>query len=105
MSLYGALYSGVSALSAESSAMGAISDNISNINTVGYKDTDVNFQTLVTKQVSSTEYSPGGVQSKPRANVVSQGVLQASTSSTDFAISGQGFFVVPATAYTWTTGL
>lgn len=104
MSLYGALYSGVSALSAESSAMGAISDNISNINTVGYKDTDVNFQTLVTKQVSSTEYSPGGVQSKPIANVVSQGVLQASTSSTDFAISGQGFFVVNSEATPLTSG-
>ncbi len=94
MSLYGAMFSGVSALSSESSAMGAISDNISNINTIGYKDTTVNFQTLVTKQVSLTEYSPGGVQSKPRANINSQGVLQASTSSTDISISGQGFFPV-----------
>jgi flagellar hook protein FlgE len=78
--------------------MGAISDNISNINTVGYKQTDVNFQTLVTKQVSSTEYSPGGVQSKPRADITSQGVLQATTSSTDISISGQGFFVVNSEA-------
>jgi flagellar hook protein FlgE len=98
MSLYGAMFSGVSALSSESSAMGAISDNISNINTIGYKNTTVNFQTLVTKQVSLTEYSPGGVQSKPRANINSQGVLQASTSSTDISISGQGFFPVNSQA-------
>ena len=94
MSLYGALFSGVSGLSAQSSAMGAISDNISNVNTTGYKGAKVNFNTLVTKQVSLTNYSPGGVQSKPRANVDVQGLLQATNSSTDVAISGQGFFVV-----------
>ena len=104
MSLYGALFSGVSALSSESSAMGAISDNISNINTIGYKDTTVNFQTLVTKQVSVTEYSPGGVQSKPRANINGQGVLQASGSSTDLSISGQGFFVVNSQATPLSSG-
>ena len=94
MSLYGALFSGVSGLSAQSSAMGAISDNISNVNTIGYKETDVNFQTLVTAQSSSTEYSPGGVQSKPRSGVDVQGLLQSTSSTTDISISGSGFFVV-----------
>lgn len=94
MSLYGALFSGVSGLAAQSSAMGAISDNISNVNTVGYKGSKVNFSTLVTKQVSLTNYSPGGVQSKPRTGVDVQGLLQATNSSTDVAMSGQGFFIV-----------
>lgn len=94
MSLYGALFSGVSGLQSQSSAMGAISDNVSNVNTVGYKNTTVNFKTLVTAQVSLTQYSPGGVQSAPRTNVDVQGLLQATTSSTDFGLSGQGFFVV-----------
>ena len=94
MSLYGALYSGVSGLTAQSSAMGSISDNITNVSTIGYKGTSVNFQTLVTKQASSTFYSAGGVQSKPRQSVDVQGLLQASTSQTDIAISGGGFFVV-----------
>ena len=94
MSLYGAMYSGVSGLTAESSALSAISDNITNVNTIGYKQTDVNFQTLVTKQASLTSYSPGGVQSKPRSEVNVQGLLQSTSSSTDVAISGQGFFVV-----------
>ena len=94
MSLYGAMYSGVSGLTAESSALSAISDNITNVNTVGYKETDVNFQTLVTQQESSTSYSPGGVQSKPRSNVEVQGLLQSTSSSTDVAVSGQGFFIV-----------
>ena len=94
MSLYGALFSGVSGLQSQSSAMGAISDNITNVNTVGYKGTTVNFQTLVTTQVATTEYSPGGVQSKPRAGIDVQGLLQATNSSSDVAMSGQGFFVV-----------
>jgi len=94
MSLYGALFSGVSGLQSQSSAMGAIADNVSNVNTVGYKGTTVNFKTLVTAQVSLTQYSAGGVQSAPRTNVDVQGLLQATTSSTDFGLSGQGFFVV-----------
>jgi len=94
MSLYGALFSGVSGLQSQSSAMGAISDNVANVNTSGYKGTEVNFQTLVTAQVSVTQYSPGGVQSAPRMNVDVQGLLEATTSSTDFGLSGQGFFVV-----------
>lgn len=96
MSLYGALYSGVSGLTAQSSAMGAISDNITNVSTIGYKNTDINFKTLVTTQTSSTFYSAGGVQSAPRQAVDVQGLLQASTSQTDIAISGGGFFVVNA---------
>lgn len=94
MSLFGAMFSGVSGLTAQSSAMGAVSDNITNVSTIGYKNTEVNFQTLVTKQVSATFYSAGGVQSKPRQRTEVQGLLQASTSQTDIAISGQGFFVV-----------
>jgi len=94
MSLFGALSSGVSGLTAQSSAMGAISDNITNVSTIGYKNTRVNFQTLVTKQTSATFYSAGGVQSKPRQLTDVQGLLQASTSQTDISISGNGFFVV-----------
>jgi len=94
MSLYGALFSGVSGLSAQSSAMGAIADNITNVNTVGYKGTSVNFQTLVTKQTSLTTYSAGGAQPKPRADIDIQGLLSATSSSTDLGISGSGFFVV-----------
>ncbi len=94
MSLFGALTSGVSGLTAQSSAMGAISDNITNVNTVGYKGTQVDFQTLVTVQTSTTFYSAGGVQSRPRQDTGIQGLLQSSTSQTDIAISGSGFFVV-----------
>ena len=58
MSIFGAMQSGISGMAAQSSAMGAISDNISNINTIGYKNNNVAFQTLVTKQTAVNSYSP-----------------------------------------------
>jgi flagellar hook protein FlgE len=94
MSLFGAMNSGVSGLASQSSAMAAISDNITNVNTVGYKGTKVDFQTLVTRQASNSLYSPGGVQSRPRNGIDVQGLLQTSSSATDLAISGDGFFLV-----------
>ena len=94
MSIFGAMQSGISGLAAQSNAMGAISDNITNINTVGYKNTNVAFQTLVTKQVSSNYYSPGGVQPVSKQSINAQGLLSSTSSSTDIAISGNGYFVV-----------
>jgi flagellar hook protein FlgE len=94
MSIYGAMFSGVSGLNANSQAMGMISDNISNLNTIGYKHTNARFSTLVTNAASRNSYAPGGVRSSPFQLVDRQGLLQASSSQTDLAISGAGFFVV-----------
>ena len=93
MSLFGALRTGVSGLTAQSSAMSIISDNIANVNTIGYKANSASFSTLVTKQVSSTRYSSGGVQCRTRAGVDIQGLLSSTSYSTDLSISGSGFFV------------
>ena len=94
MSIFGAMQSGISGLSAQSSAMGAISDNIVNVNTVGYKGANTSFQTLVTKQTSTSRYSPGGVQPSAKQGVNVQGLLASVSSSTSMGISGQGYFVV-----------
>lgn len=94
MSLYAALYSGTSGLAANSSALGIISDNITNVNTVGYKAANAEFMTLVTESSTYGTYSPGGVQARARSLIGAQGLLQTSTSATDLAIDGNGFFVV-----------
>ncbi|OWK28337.1 flagellar hook protein FlgE [Sphingomonas mucosissima] len=93
MSLYSALYSGVSGLSAEASAMAGVADNITNINTIGYKAVETQFRTLVTDGRSRSNYSAGGVSAAPQALISKQGLLQASSSNTDLAIEGGGFFV------------
>lgn len=94
MSLFGAMVSGISALSAHSQNLGIISDNISNVNTVGYKTSDSRFSTLVTSQASQSSYSPGGVRPNPITYVENQGLLQVSTSPTDIALNGKGMMVV-----------
>jgi flagellar hook protein FlgE len=94
MGIYGALFSGVTGLFAQSQALGVISDNISNVNTVGYKSTKAQFSTLVTRSPTPTSYAPGGVRSSPYAMIDRQGLLQASDAPTDIAVSGGGFFVV-----------
>lgn len=94
MSIYGAMFSGVSGLASQSQAMGMIADNISNVNTIGYKRTRAEFSTLVTSSSSASSYSPGGVDSSPKSLIDRQGLLQASASPTDLSVSGNGFFVV-----------
>jgi flagellar hook protein FlgE len=94
MSLTGALLSGVSGLQSQSNAMGIISDNIANLNTIGYKKSNATFSTLVVNSAATTTYSPGGVQSGRFALISTQGTLQASNSPLDVAITGNGFFAV-----------
>jgi flagellar hook protein FlgE len=92
MSIYSAMLAGVTGLTANSSALAAIGDNIANVNTVGYKRNSNNFSTLVTRN-STGAYSAGGVRAVNHTYVSQQGLLQSSSSNTDLAISGNGFFV------------
>ena len=94
MSILSAMYSAVSGLGAQSTKLGVISDNISNSSTTGYKRSEVEFSSLVTEQVSKHSYSAGGVESNVRMQIDRQGLVQATSSSTDIAINGEGFFVV-----------
>jgi flagellar hook protein FlgE len=94
MSILGAMYAAVSGLGAQSTKLGAISDNIANTSTTGYKRVEVEFASLVTEQVSQRSYSAGGAAGNVRRRVDAQGILQATGSSTDIAINGDGFFVV-----------
>lgn len=94
MSLYGALFAGVAGLTSQARKLGVISDNVSNVNTVGYKGGNATFETLVTSSGATSAYSPGGVIGGSRQLVSKQGLLQATDSATDIAISGGGFFVV-----------
>lgn len=93
MSINSAMQAGVSGLTANASALAAISQNITNVNTVGYKRTISSFATLVNSQ-SSGGYSAGGVSAAARHFISKVGNLQRTGESTDLAIAGQGFFVV-----------
>ncbi len=94
MSLYGALFTGVSGLKSQSNKIGAISDNIANVNTIGYKAIEAQFETLVISGAGSGAYSPGGALPNNRLEIDNQGLLIATDAPTDIAVSGGGFFVV-----------
>ncbi|PZQ48480.1 MAG: flagellar biosynthesis protein FlgE [Micavibrio aeruginosavorus] len=94
MSLFGSLYTGVSGLSAQSQSTAMISNNIANVNTVGFKRSEAAFYSLVTTEGRSTRYSPGTVSVDRIQRVNQQGPIQQSSSSTDTSISGNGFYPV-----------
>lgn len=89
-----ALAAGVSGLQAFTEGVGVIADNITNVNTIGYKETRSRFSTLVTETAALSSYSPGGVRAFSQTLVSKQGLLQPSGSQTDLSIDGAGFFVV-----------
>jgi flagellar hook protein FlgE len=93
MGLFGALFAGVSGVDSQSNKIGIISNNISNVNTVGYKQGQAEFDTLVVPS-GGTSFSPGGVIGQTQQLVNQQGTIAATSSPTDVAISGNGFFVV-----------
>ena len=97
MSLIGALFSGVSGLRSNSQAMNIIGDNISNINTVGFKSSKAVFGDLfttilangaVTSQLGRGTMLLGSLQS------FSQGAFESTTNALDLGIDGSGFFIV-----------
>ncbi len=94
MSLFGSLFTGVSGLSAQSQATAMISNNIANVNTVGFKRSEAAFFSLVTTESRGSRYSPGTVAVNRIQRVDQQGPIQQSVSSTDVSISGNGFFVI-----------
>ncbi len=93
----GILQSAISGLSLNAQRVAAAADNIANVSTDSYKRTDIRAKTVTTAQPTSTAYAAGGVLSVPRQMNAVQGLLAASTRSTDFAISGKGYFPVSRT--------
>ncbi len=95
MSLFSTLSASVSGMSAQASNLATISENISNTNTTGYKQASTEFQDLVDQMgSSSSSYNAGGVGTVVRYNLLQQGSLTSTTSATDLAIQGNGFFLV-----------
>ena len=94
MGLFGALFTGVSALSSQSQNTAIISNNIANINTTGFKRAEAAFFSLVTTQGNTSRYSPGTVTANRIQRVDQQGPITQSASGTDASISGNGFFAI-----------
>src|SRR5437899_904204 len=93
MSLFGVMRTGVSGMSAQSNKLSTVSDNIANVNTTGYKKASTEFSSLILKS-GSGNYDSGAVETTVRYAISDAGNLQFTTSTTDLAVQGNGFFVV-----------
>lgn len=93
MSLFGALRTSVSGMNAQSHRIGAVSENIANASTTGYKRMRTEFHTLVGANGAAPFYT-GGVGTSWQALNSEQGTLLQSGRATDLAIRGRGYFVV-----------
>ena len=100
------LYSGISGLQSHQVAMDVESNNIANVNTIGYKYSRANFSDLLA-QTSSIATAPQGSLGGKNAvqvglgstvdsttRIFSQGSIQNTDKNTDVAIQGDGFFIV-----------
>ncbi len=100
------MYSAVSGLRAHQTKMDVIGNNIANINTVGYKKSQVAFQDLLNQLVrgaGAPQDGKGGTNPQQVGlgvgigsinTIQTQGNTQATDSPTDVMIDGEGFFVV-----------
>jgi flagellar hook protein FlgE len=93
MGLYDAMNASVTGMAAQSNYLSNIGQNISNSGTIGYKEAGTQFNTLV-DQAGVGQTSAGGVMTTTRLAVAQQGTLESTTSPTDLAVRGNGFFVV-----------
>lgn len=88
--MIGSIYISMSGMNSFDKGLGNISSNVANMNTNGFKRSDLSFQNTLTnnfKQNSATE-------AKLMSTDFTQGELQASSSSTDMAINGLGYFIL-----------
>jgi flagellar hook protein FlgE len=83
-------------MAAQANKLSTVADNIANSGTTGYKRASTEFAALVSGN-STSEYNAGGVTSTIRYSITAQGTLAATSSATDLAIQGNGFFVVGTT--------
>lgn len=109
------LFSGVSGMQNHQTRMDVIGNNVANVNTTGFKRGRVNFQDLISQQLSGAARPTeelGGVNPKEVGlgvmvasidTIHTQGALQTTGVNTDVAIQGNGFFVLKSGEKTFFT--
>jgi flagellar hook protein FlgE len=99
--MFGAIYVGLSGLNAYSRGLQQVSNNVSNLNTSGFKGSDVSFSNTVGASTDgglslagTTGSGIGGVEVGALQRDFTQGELRQTQRDLDLAIDGSGFLVV-----------
>lgn len=97
MGILSSMYTGVSGIQANGEALGIISDNIANANTVGFKTSRAEFADVVAKSLKGVlggHQIGRGAKLNGVTQIFSQGSVTQTDKATDVALTGDGFFVV-----------
>ncbi len=108
--MMGSLFSSVSGLKNHTTWMNVIGNNISNVNTIGYKDSRITFKEAISQTMGSASGANslanlGGINPEQMGlgsvlgsidTIMTQGAIQTTGNPTDVAIQGQGFFIEKA---------
>src|SRR5271154_1772858 len=97
--MFTSLSTALSALSATSTAIDVVGNNLANLNTIGFKTSNVSFHDLLTQSMgadSQTQVGFGVGPPTPQFKFT-QGALQTTAGPLDVAIEGDGFFIVQTT--------
>ena len=96
-----AFYTGISGIQNNAAGIDVVSNNIANINTVGYRGYTTEFSSLFEESINTGTVSGSssgyGVQVQTTSMIKDQGALALSDRSTDLAILGDGWFGVQGT--------
>lgn len=92
--LYSSFNAGISGLNANSTRLAAISDNIANTGTQGYKRVVASFHSVVLEGSQFSPYVAGGVRASTLRLIDERGALSGSSNATDLAVGGRGFLPV-----------
>ena len=98
----GGSYIALSGILAEERRLSAVANNLSNVNTAGYKSTNVNFAEFLSQKAVAADESGENKPLVDKAypiilntyNNMSQGALKKTGNRLDLAIKGDGYFVV-----------
>ena len=97
MGITSAMYSGVSGLNTNSQAMSVIGNNLANTNTLGFKGGRSVFSDMLSSTISGSGGNSQvgrGVTLSKVDTIFSQGTFETTSSNTDVAIEGEGFFLL-----------
>jgi flagellar hook protein FlgE len=99
--MFGSIYIGLSGLTAYSDGLKTVSNNVSNLNTAGFKASDVTFSDIYgAGSVGGLDYGTSGSQGGHGVSLneltvnFSQGEMRQTERDLDLAIDGNGFFVL-----------
>jgi flagellar hook protein FlgE len=92
--MFNSMFVGLSGMNAFSSGLRQISNNITNLNSTGFKSSTVQFGDLVRSGYESNSNDGQGVQLGDSRTNFSQGELRQTNRGLDLAIDGDGFFVL-----------